>query len=108
MPSRISIQILSGIICFFCVTYLITSIFYPFSFENIISGLHFQLRQSNVDKLINTTTGFTPTKTQSILILSTNLSNKSFICDYVKKDNVHNKTSPLSFDNHRLNALHRT
>jgi hypothetical protein len=107
MPSLISIQILSTIICFFCATYLIISIFYPFSFENIINGLHFQLRQSNVDRLINTT-GFTPTKTQSILILSTNLSNKSFICDYVKNDNVHNKTSPLSFDNHRLNALHRT
>jgi hypothetical protein len=106
MPSLVSIQILSGIICFFCTTYLIISIFYPISFKNIIDELNFQNRQKFVS-IITNNTKINLTPLQNTLIRTTNLGTQSFICDAVKTDNQHNKSNASSFETHRLNALRR-
>jgi len=107
MPSLVSVQILSGIICFFCTTYLILSIFYPFSIQNIPGELRSQPGRTN----INTTTNATKlisTNQQSTLVHTANLRNESFICDYVKKDNEHNQSNTSSsFEKHLWNALRR-
>jgi len=106
MPSLVSVQILSGIICFCCTSYLFISIFYPISFINFIGELNFQNRKGNVS-IITNHTKLIPTNFQNTLILRTNLGNQSFICDAVKTDNPHNKSSSSSFETHLFNALRR-
>jgi hypothetical protein len=106
MPSLVSVQILSGIICFFCTTYLIISMFYPISLKNIIGELNFQIQQNPVSIITNNTKiNLTTTKLTSTH--TTNLSTQSFICDAVKTDNQHNKSNDFSFETHRFNALRR-
>jgi len=106
MPSLVSIQILSGVICFCCTSYLIISIFYPTSFINFIGELNFKDRQNHVS-LITNNTKLNSTTLQNTFIPRNDLSNRSFICDAVKTDNQHNKTSVLSFETHLFNALRR-
>ncbi len=106
MPSFVSVKIFSGLICFFFIVYVIQSMYYPFSFENIFGKLYFQVQLTNISITI-TTTKLTSVSTQSMVFYSANLSTESYICDAVKKDDGHNKTSLLSFENHRFNALRR-
>jgi hypothetical protein len=107
MPSLVSVQIFSGLICFFCIAYIILSILYPFSFQNIFGKLRFQVQHTNASTTITTTTLILSASTQSTSIHSNNSNIESYICDAVKKDNEHNKTNLLSFESHRFNALRR-
>jgi hypothetical protein len=107
MPSLVSVQILSGIICFFCITYFILSVFYPFPIQNIIGGLRSQPGRTNINTTTNATKLISTTQ-PSTLVHKANLSTESFICDYVKKDNEHNQSNTsLSFEKHLSNALRR-
>jgi hypothetical protein len=102
MTSRVYIQLLIGLIIFLFVVYLIQSTYYPLSFDNIFGKQSFQTGPINTSTAI-TTIKLLSASTQSIV----NLSTESYICDAVQKNDGHNRTSPLSFGNHRFNALRR-
>jgi hypothetical protein len=106
LRTLVSIQVLCGSIFLFCMAYLVLSTFHPLSLHNIISGLRFQLWQTNGNGTTNVT-DFVTAITQNPIIKTTIPSNESFICDHIKLNNEHNKTNSSPFEKHRLNALRR-
>lgn len=108
MPSLVSVQILAGVICFFCTAYLILSIFYPISFQQIIGEFRLQPQLLYSDNTKSTNVNKSNIDIQQYLpIRPKNLSSYSYICDYIKPNDTHNQTSSFSFETHRVNALHR-
>ena len=102
MRSMVSIQILSGVICFCCVSYFIIILYFPYSIGNFIGHMNLGLQQERIEaqRLI-------PDRSTA-LTGKANSSTESYICDAVKSSPTHNRTSPLSFEIHRFNHLHRS
>ena len=101
MRSLISIQILAAVICFCCISYFFIFIYDQRSVRNIIEILSVGFQQSQLEarKLL-------PGKSIA-LTGKANSSTESYICSAVKNDHLHNRTSSLSFQLHRFNALQR-
>ena len=106
MPSLTSAKIFSGIICLCCIIYIILSINSSISLRNIVGKLRSRPWQTNVS-IMDNTSKLLLASIQNMVSNNANLSTESYICDYVKTNNQHNKTNPLSFATHRLNALRR-
>lgn len=102
MRSIVSIQVLSGIICFCCASYLILTIYYPYSIQTFIGQMRlgFQLTQIQAKGLV-------PNKSVA-LTGKANSSTESYICDAEKGNSTHNQTSSVSFEIHRFTALRRS
>ena len=98
----ISFQVLFKIISFCCLSLFILLISLRYFIPNSTRQISFEFQQIPIEEK-----NYLPDKSIAS-IRTANSSTESYICDAVKSNHTHNRTSSFSFEDHRFTALRRS